>query len=157
MGEMMKRALVAFVAAAWLAAPAAADHTATHGVAGDVHESAIEIAPGPAAPTVQISVAPDAVGGWNLHVTTTNFRFAPEHASLPNIEGEGHAHIYVNGQKVARLYGPWYHIASLPPGDVEVAVSLNANDHREFSVGGRIVRATVTVRNATAAAPRTLH
>ena len=66
---------------------------------------------------------------------TTNFRFAPENASSPHRDGEGHALLYVNGEKVARLYGPWFHIEFLPSGPTKVTVTLNANDHSGLAVG----------------------
>ena len=96
-------------------------------------------------PTLSIAVSPDPVSGWNLRVETTNFVFAPEHASLAHIDGEGHAHVYVNGHKIARLYGSWMHIASLPKGDNSIEVSLNSNDHRQLAIGDKPLRAQTTV------------
>jgi copper(I)-binding protein len=48
---------------------------------------------------------------------------------------EGDARLYVNGEKVARLYGPWFHIGSLPSGRTEVTVTLASNDHHGLAVG----------------------
>lgn len=146
------RSISAFALAVMFAAPpAVADHGQTmpggH-MEHQAHGAAIEIPPGPDAPKVEITVAKDAVGGWNLNIRAANFRFAPDHASLPHIAGEGHAHLYANGRKIARIYGPWFHIETLPAGDVELRVDLNANDHRPFSVSGHTVRATATVHNA---------
>ena len=31
--------------------------------------------------------------------------------------GHGHAHLYINGEKVARLYSPYFYIAELEEGD----------------------------------------
>ena len=87
------------------------------------------------------------MAGWNLHVMPQNFRFAPENASKENIDGEGHAHVYINGTKLGRLYGNWLHIGELPKGDVEVKVSLNANSHSALLVDGMPVSATVHVQN----------
>ena len=61
--------------------------------------------------------------------------------------GEGHAHVYVNGTKIARLYGTWMHIGSLPPGDVEVRVALSSNDHKALAVNGQPVQVAVAVAN----------
>ena len=74
---------------------------------------------------------PDAMAGVNLQVVATGFRWAPEHASGQAVEGEGHAHVYVDGKKVGRLYGEWMHL-SLPTGRHEVRVSLNGNDHEDL-------------------------
>lgn len=97
------------------------------------------------APTLEIAVIKDLMSGWNLHVMADNFRFAPEHASQPHIAGEGHAHVYVNGDKIARLYGPWMHLTNLPKGATKIEVVLNSNDHRALSVDGTPVSATRSI------------
>jgi len=106
-----------------------------HGHGAQHHGKTIALPAGSTAPTLKISVAKDKVGGWNLHIQTTNFRFAPDQAGGPHREGEGHAHLYVNGEKVARIYGPWFHIGSLPKGRNELMVTVNANDHSHLAVG----------------------
>ena len=112
-----------FFCAVFLPGVALADHGAGQATKADQgkhqrHGAAISLPGGANPPSVAITVSKDPVGGWNLHVRTGNFRFAPDHASLPHIPGEGHAHLYVNGRKTARLYGPWYHIGELPAGVV---------------------------------------
>ena len=112
------------------------------------HDIAVE-AEGPA-PTLAIALTPDPVSGWNLRLDTTNFRFAPEHAGCADIAGEGHAHLYVNGEKTARLYAPWAHVASLPGGGAEVKVTLNANGHSPIAVNGEVVEAAMRVMTPAA-------
>lgn len=75
-------------------------------------------------------------GGWNLQILTENFRFAPEHVNQANVPGEGHAHVYVDDVKIARIYGHWYHIGSLPEGAQILTVTLNANDHSGLALDG---------------------
>lgn len=96
-------------------------------------------------PTIDIAVIKDAMSGWNLHILTTHFRWAPEFASGPVFPGEGHAHLYINGVKVARLYGAWFHIDHLDPGLNEIRVTLNANNHGEYLYQGKPIEATVMV------------
>ena len=112
---------------------------------GHGHGKPVSLPAGPDAPTMRIALTPDPDSGWNLHVITTGFRFSPENASKAHVPGEGHAHVYVNGKKIARLYGPWMHIAALPEGPVTVDVSLNANDHRPLAVGEKPLKASVKV------------
>jgi hypothetical protein len=38
--------------------------------------------------------------------------------------------LYINGEKVSRVYGPWLHLPTLPPGRNEITVELNANNHQ---------------------------
>lgn len=83
-------------------------------------------------PTVEIEVIEDAKKGYNLFIKTENFTFAPEAASTAHVDGEGHAHLYINNQKITRLYGPHYYIGELEPGDNLIKVSLSTNDHKDY-------------------------
>lgn len=108
----------------------------------------IDVSTWPSVPSVSIVANPDAMAGWNLEIKTTNFRFAPEHASGAVLPNEGHAHLMVDGKKLARVYGNWFHIpkeAALTSGVHEVHVTLNANDHSDLGVNGGIVEAKTTV------------
>lgn len=109
------------------------DHSAMHDTPVDV--------PAADAPGLSVMITPDPMAGYNLHVMTENFTFSPERASLANVTGEGHAHVYINGEKLGRLYNPWMHLAGLPKGEVEVRVTLNTNDHRPLAVNGTPVSA----------------
>ena len=114
------------------------DHAALdHGGKTHDHDVLLSMPAGANAPTLDVDVKADPLSGWNLHIQTTGFRFSPENASLDHVAGEGHAHIYVNGQKLGRFYGPWVHLDNLPKGQVEIEVTLNANDHRLLAVENR--------------------
>ncbi len=52
---------------------------------------------------VSIEVVKDALAGWNVYVAVENFRFSPERVNQANTPNEGHAHLYLNGNKVTRL------------------------------------------------------
>ncbi|MGL5133702.1 MAG: hypothetical protein ACRC78_14345 [Planktothrix sp.] len=99
------------------------------------HHKMIAIPPGQPIPSVDLVVHPDTRQGWNLELKLTNFKLTPEKANQPSDSyQEGHAHLYINGKKVTRLYGNWYYLAELPPGRHEVRVSLNGNGHETFGV-----------------------
>lgn len=119
----------------------AAGHGHDHGHA---HHAMIDL-PADRAPTIRISVQPDPGAGWNLHAETTNFDFSPAHSGTPHVAGEGHAHIYVNGHKLGRLYGNWFHLAELPAGQVDLQVGLYSNDHQMLSVAGTPIADNVTL------------
>ena len=72
---------------------------------------------------------------------------APERQS-GEVLGEGHAHIYVDGDKLGRLYTDWFHIASLEPGIHEIRVSLNGNNHAPYYYAGMPVESLVTLEVA---------
>ena len=98
-----------------------------------------------AMPTLDTAVYRDPGAGWNLNVITTNFIFDAKSAGLENVEGHGHAHVYVNGVKLGRVYGAWHHIGALPLGENEVTVALYANDHSALASGGVKITSTSTV------------
>ena len=96
-------------------------------------------------PSLQARVARDPVSGWNLEIVTENFAFAPGAAGLASIPGEGHAHVYLNGEKIARVYGNWYHIASAPSGDILLRVSLNDNAHHPLYLDGEPIEVVLAL------------
>lgn len=110
------------------------------------HDQLVEIGDDAPIPSVALSVTPTAAGGYFVALETENFDFAPEAVDGPHVEGQGHAHLYVNGEKITRLYGPEYFIESLPSGDVEIRVTLNANDHATYAHHGEPIADTVIVR-----------
>ena len=123
----------------------AANDLHDHGSHQRKHEELVELPQGHKPPTIVVTVTADPGSGWNVHAKTTNFRFAPEAASRAHKPGEGHAHIYVDGKKIARLYGPWFHIPSLAPGKRDIRVTLNTNDHKTYAIHDRPIEAVVSV------------
>ena len=96
------------------------------------------------APTIDVQLHSDPAGGWNIRVLTSNFRFSPEHVSQAHVSGEGHAHAYLNGVKIARLYSEWMQLPSVESGDV-VTVGLYSNDHKTLAIGQKAITAMVTI------------
>ncbi len=97
---------------------------------GQMHsDRTVKIPTGQPIPTVDLVVHPDAVRGRNLEFKVTNFKFAPERVNQASNAAEGHAHLYIDGEKITRIYGPWYYLDTLEPGQHEITVVLNANGH----------------------------
>lgn len=108
----------------------------------------LRVVPAQQAPQVRrFRVTQDRMGGWNIHLLTQRFRFAPAHASEKARGGEGHAHLYIDGEKYTRLYGPWFYLPDdvLSPGAHTLKVTLNANDHTAWAVDGEPVQAATRV------------
>ena len=97
-------------------------------------------------PTLDVEIIPDPHTGWNLYLKTTNFTFQPERSGLEHVDGQGHAHLYINGKKVNRVYSPWYYISSLPLGENKIAVTLNTNDHKAYVVNDKPIEKSVTLQ-----------
>jgi len=108
-------------------------------------ETTLEIPKNVAKPTVQLEVIKDAIKGYNIHVETTNFVFTPEKVNQKDIIGEGHAHLYVDGTKITRLYGNWYYLGAIAEGKHKVSVSLNGNSHAQYMVNGVKIEDVVEV------------
>lgn len=125
------------------------DHAAAHDDVTDDQETAdhahglLEFE-GSAVPTVAVDVAADPAGGINVHVTTDNFVVAPAAASTEHVEGEGHFHLYVDGEKVLRFYNTDIYFGGVTEGEVEVTVELSTNDHNTYAVDGAPIAATTT-------------
>ncbi|NJK39390.1 MAG: hypothetical protein HC835_18165 [Oscillatoriales cyanobacterium RM2_1_1] len=102
-----------------------------HGGEGHGH-SPMEIPDGQPIPQVDLVVHPDSIRGWNLEMRLTHFKLAPEHVNQEATLGEGHAHLYINGEKVTRIYGNWYYLSDLKPGRHQIRVGLTTNDHRDL-------------------------
>ncbi len=99
---------------------------------------------GPIALTLE--ALPDTMSGYNLWLKTENFRFAPAHAGAEPAAGEGHAHLYVNGEK-SRVYGNWVHLPDtmLARGENKIHVTLNQNSHADVTQDGAVVEAMLTL------------
>ena len=95
--------------------------------------------------SVSITTEVDDDGGVDVEVVTEGWLWTPDSVDGDHVPGEGHAHIYVDGVKIDRVYGPSYHLEDLEPGEREVRVTLNSNSHEELTYGGKPVEALVLV------------
>lgn len=115
---------------------------------GNAHQHpALEVSAQAPTPNVTHLVFPDVMGGYNVQILSSNFTFTPAAINRPPEDNEGHAHIYVNGAKVARVYSNWFHLSDslLNAGENEVRVTLNANNHSEWAVNGVPISSVVQV------------
>lgn len=93
----------------------------------------------------RIEAVEESPGNYNLHVQIDHWTFTPERAGQASVANEGHGHVYVDGTKVGRLYGEWFHLGALEPGTHRIVVTLNGNDHRDFVVDGQPIQGETTV------------
>lgn len=108
------------------------------------HMGMVETPADQPAPTVALEVWSEG-DGWALRVETENFTLNEDMADGPHVPGVGHAHLYLDGLKLQRLYSRDVHIGALPPGRYTVRVTLNANDHRVYMLGGAPITATAEI------------
>jgi len=105
-----------------------------------------DLKPNDPAPTISFTITrdPASMGGWDVHITTTNFIFTPQNVNQAPVADQGHAHLYVD-DKMYVVYGNWYHLDDVPAGQHTITVTLMANDHSIFSENGKYVEATTTI------------
>ncbi|MEM6940797.1 MAG: hypothetical protein AAF943_02330 [Pseudomonadota bacterium] len=101
--------------------------------------------PAAGAPALTMTVSKDPMSGWNILLGPENFTFAPTEAGGAPTPNTGHAHLYVDELKVARIYGPHFHIPDLPPGEHTITVALSSNDHAYYTVAGNRIEARAVV------------
>jgi hypothetical protein len=117
--------------------------TATHDHSEPIHLTGTD-----AVPDVTLTVTEDADSGYLVRVQVTNFTFTPENAGGEHRSAEGHAHLYVDGEKVARIYDEYFYLASLPAGEHTITVTLNANTHAPLYVNDAPISDSVVVNVA---------
>lgn len=119
------------------------DHGAhSHGDAGQVAWAGD-------APQMAIEVVEDPKSGYNALITIDGMTLSAENVNGDYVDGEGHLHLFVNGQKVGRLYGDATHIPVLPVGEVEITVGAFANDHRAYSIDGEPIEVSTSIMVAS--------
>ena len=95
--------------------------------------------------SVAVEAMVDTVSGVNVQIIPDGLTFAPENVNGEHVDGEGHAHVYVDGVKISRVYTPWLHLDGLEPGEREIRVTLNANSHGVYTWDGEEVATTTHI------------
>ncbi len=90
-------------------------------------------------PRLGLEVSPGAEGSWTVTVRTENFTFDQSTENPVHVPGHGHAHLYLDGLKLRRMYSGTASIGALPPGRHTIEVTLNTNTHSPFMNGGEPV------------------
>lgn len=105
-----------------------------------------DLQPSDPVPTVDFQVVQDpvAMGGYDIHIITTNFTWTPQNVNRAPVLDQGHAHLYIDG-KMYVVYSPYYHINDLTPGQHTIVVALAANDHTIYALNGAYIQKQETV------------
>ena len=92
------------------------------------------------APKATLEIEKDPTGGFNVQVVTTNFIWRPEMASMKHVPGEGHAHVFLDGRKIMRIYNQWFHLNtyqfSTRAGEQLLSIEFVGNDHAPYTIQG---------------------
>ena len=115
----------------------------------DFHKNSITLVEKDLIPTIKAELQKDPISGFNLYLITSNFSFSPELAGLKHKNGTGHAHLYIDGRKIARIYNNWHHIKEIPNGAKELTVTLNSNDHKAFVFKRAVIKSIIKLDTKT--------
>ena len=137
--------LIAAIVIGWMLAVAAITSSQAHTTgATSVHEIAQETAP-----QASLEIKKDPTGGFNVHVLTNNFVWRPDMASMKHVLGEGHAHVYLDGRKIMRIYNEWFHLNTYQfatkAGEQLLSIEFVGNDHSPYTIQGLPVGAEQVV------------
>lgn len=100
--------------------------------------------PAPAGMAIAVEAIPTEKG-MLVHAITKGFRFAPRKIDGRHVPGEGHVHVYVDGEKVAVMVAPWLFVGGIEHGRHRVRLTLNTNDHATYARHGKPLEARTTV------------
>ncbi|MEC7256348.1 MAG: copper chaperone PCu(A)C [Pseudomonadota bacterium] len=118
--------------------------TATPSHAMHGMDAAYDVPAGETPPRIGVVLSPDG-DDWQVRLDLRDITLSPDTVDMPHQPGQGHAHLYLNGLKLQRMYTPEARIGTLPPGRHIVEVTLNTNDHRAFRVNGETVSAIAMI------------
>ncbi|MEP5729859.1 MAG: copper chaperone PCu(A)C [Sulfitobacter sp.] len=85
-----------------------------------------------------------SAAGADISVQVENFSFVRAQDDAHHVALEGHAHIYLNGLKLGRLYETEFSLGALPSGNYDLSVSLNSNNHQPYVKDDEAVRDTLS-------------
>ncbi|MEL6900705.1 MAG: hypothetical protein AAFP07_07120 [Cyanobacteria bacterium J06606_4] len=109
------------------------------------HSKTLEVPAGTLVPAISVRVEQDDVRGWNLYVGTANFSFEPSKVNGESLPTEGHGHLYINDEPIQRIYSTWTHLPTLPGGENEIRVTLNANGHETLTTQDEPIEDSVMI------------
>ena len=116
-----------------------------HGDGSHDHGALIDLSSLTEAPTVSVTAVPDGTGGVILEFAVTGLELVPADPPAGHRPGQGHLHVAVDGNVVAMTAETRYPVTGLRNGHHEVAVTLSANDHRNYGLHGEAIGATTTI------------
>lgn len=126
----------------------AQDETGEHRIDHTVmHQDQLVIPEGMLIPQLGLQLRRDETDGYNLHLELRNFLMeSPDFrsdSSDPVVRG--HAHLYLNGVKLTRLYAADLHLPArlFRPGINSLQISINDHNHSVWAIDKEPIQATI--------------
>lgn len=117
------------------------------------------------APTPQLStvLTRDVMSGYNLHIRTANYDMSPppvgvmmEQLMDPRTNTssgfvQGHAHLYINGEKIQRVYGNHVHIPAshFKAGMNQLNITINNHAHMFWTAGEKQIISSLFINTSS--------
>ena len=134
---------------------------AGHPMPNEMKHESIDVPEGVAKPQLSAEVFKDNMSGFNIHIKTKNFTIEPPEfgGNKPEIGVQGHAHLYINQEKIGRIYGPYIHIddAKLKKGINVIAVTINNHMHSTYRVEGKEMIVAIIINTEMEKAVQSIH
>lgn len=111
-------------------------------------------------PALSLTLSKDTMSGYNLQVAIQNYELMPPPSNIVSMADlmsvaitketgfiEGHAHLYINGIKIQRVYGLNVHlpVKHFKEGVNTVSVTLNNHGHMYWTIDDKKVVSTLYI------------
>jgi hypothetical protein len=115
-------------------------------------------------PALSLKLLKDSMSGYNLILDTQRYDLSVPPAGKMNMQQmmsatmnpssgflQGHAHLYINGVKIQRIYGPALHLPAtlFKRGINTISVTLNNHGHMYWTAQGKKIVATLYINEET--------
>ncbi len=117
------------------------------------HHQTREIAANTQIPVLTLSASIDANSGINLKLLIKDYQLGAPGDNETNIyvDGkpliQGHAHLFINGVKIQRIYGQDLHVPQhlFSTGVNKILVSLNSHQHHNWTISGEPITSMLSL------------
>ncbi len=113
--------------------------------------------------SLSLSLVKDVMSGYNLTLLTNNYMLVPppSEASMSTLMSatintqsgflEGHAHLYINGDKIQRVYGSNVHLPQVlfREGINSISVTLNNHGHMYWTMKDKKILSTLYINTSS--------
>ncbi len=86
-------------------------------------------------PAINLDITMDGTSA-DVKILTKNFEFVKDGASdlATAVHGKGHAHLYLDGKMIGKVYDDEFILKKLPKGEHELRVELAYSNHTPYQV-----------------------
>lgn len=110
-----------------------------------MHQEQHAVPEGVPVPELGLELYADESDGYNLRILVRNFLMESPVDASDDGNLRGHAHLYLNGVKLTRVYGTALHLPArlFKQGINSLQLSINDHDHRVWAINREVIQATI--------------